>query len=190
VTCYRLDSLGFEPQWQQEIFSCLYLSRLALRPTQPSTQWVQGTFTEVKWWGCVIGHPPLSSDEVKNEWRYTSTPTLWQSWYVTGWPLPIPLEIYAHICHRRFNEHQQKYDNIITVLEKLTVTQLVKKFLAFLCKLEFHYHIHNSSLLDLIPSQMNPVHILPPHFFKIHFYIIVPYMPVSSKQSVSYGFSE
>lgn len=34
-TYYKLDSLGFELQWGQEIFSSLHLAQLALRPPSP-----------------------------------------------------------------------------------------------------------------------------------------------------------
>ena len=35
-------NLGFEPQWLQEIFSSQKLSKLALGPAKPPTQWVPG----------------------------------------------------------------------------------------------------------------------------------------------------
>jgi hypothetical protein len=39
-----------------------------------------------------------------------------------------------------------------------------------------HYHIHKNQLLDRVLNQMNPAHILTPHFFKINFNIVLPFM--------------
>jgi len=55
-------------------------SRPALGPTQPPTQWVAGALSpEVKWPGREADNSPPSSAEVKNAWRYTSTPNTF-SW--------------------------------------------------------------------------------------------------------------
>ena len=43
-------------------------------------------------------------------------------------------------------------------LEKLTVSQLVKKFLAFSWHLEFHYHLYRRSPPVSIPSHTKRVH--------------------------------
>jgi hypothetical protein len=48
------------------------------------------------------------------------------------------------------------------LLQKLTVTQLVKKFPAFYGK--FHYRVHNNPSLVPLLSQMNPVHTFSTHF--------------------------
>ena len=45
-----------------------------------------------------------------------------------------------------------------------------------LWSLKVHCHVHNSSQPVSTQRQINPVHILPPSFFKIYFYIL-PSMP-------------
>jgi hypothetical protein len=57
-------------------------SRSALRPTQPPTQWVPGTFSvRVKQPGGETAHSPPTSWKVKKKWVYTSTPhmSLWST---------------------------------------------------------------------------------------------------------------
>jgi hypothetical protein len=76
ATCYRLDSLGFEPQWRQGIFSPPYPSRLALGSTQLLT------LSRGKAAGCDIHHPPPSN--TKNQYTYTSTLLLCFQWHVMG----------------------------------------------------------------------------------------------------------
>jgi hypothetical protein len=52
-------------------------SRLDLGPTHPRIQWVLGALTPaVKRQGCEVNHLPPSSDEGKNAWSYTSTPSV------------------------------------------------------------------------------------------------------------------
>jgi hypothetical protein len=53
------------------------LSRTALGPTQPPIQWTPGALSlMVKRPGREADHWPPSSAEVKNAWRYTSTPPI------------------------------------------------------------------------------------------------------------------
>jgi len=67
-------------------------SRPDLAPTQPPIQWVPGAFTPgVKWPGRKADHLPPSSAEVKNLWRYTSTP----QYVVMAWCLVKRMENFA-----------------------------------------------------------------------------------------------
>ena len=47
-----------------------------LKPTQPRIYWLPELFPWVKRPGHEVNHPHLSRAEVKNEWSYTSTPSL------------------------------------------------------------------------------------------------------------------
>jgi hypothetical protein len=57
------------------------------------------------------------------------------------------------------------------LLEMLIVSQPVKKF-RLLWNPKIHYRVHKTQ--DPILSQMNPIHILKPCFFKVHRNIILP----------------
>ena len=49
-------------------------SRPSWGPPSPKFSWFCLSFSEVKRPGHDVNHSPLSSNEVKNEWSYTSTP--------------------------------------------------------------------------------------------------------------------
>jgi hypothetical protein len=66
---------GSSPGKGWEFFSSPPHSRPALGPEQPPIQWVQGAFSlGIQRSGCEADRLPATSDEVKNEWSYTSAP--------------------------------------------------------------------------------------------------------------------
>jgi hypothetical protein len=67
------------------------------------------------------------------------------------------------------------------LLQKVTITQPVKKFPASNNTQNFHYHSLNKLRLDPILSQMNEVHASHPISLKIIFNIIFTYLFKSSK---------
>jgi hypothetical protein len=53
------------------------------------------------------------------------------------------------------------------LLEKLIVTQLVKKYPSFLWKTKVHFRFHTSPPLDPVLSQLNPVRPIDPYLSKV-----------------------
>jgi hypothetical protein len=72
------------------------------------------------------------------------------------------------------------------IFEKLTVTQLVKKYPAFLWNPKAHYRVHKSPPLDSILSQMNPIRPINTHLPKVHLNVILPPTPRSSQWSLTF----
>jgi len=76
--------LGFHSR--QGLRICLFTtaSRMALGPTQTPIQWVPGSlFLEVKRPGREADRSSPSGAEVKNAWKYTSTPQyVFMAWFL------------------------------------------------------------------------------------------------------------
>jgi hypothetical protein len=74
---WTIGVLGFDSRRGLGIFFFATVSRMALGPTQPPTQWVPETlFLGAKRPGREADHSSGSSAEVKNAWSYTSTPPM------------------------------------------------------------------------------------------------------------------
>jgi hypothetical protein len=73
------------------------------------------------------------------------------------------------------------------LFEKLIVTQLVKKYSAFLRNPKVHHRVHKSPILDPILSQPNPVRLIDPYLPKVHLDVILLPTPRSSQWSLAFG---
>jgi len=69
--------LGFSSWQALGFFILATMSRLALEPIQPPTQWVAGVLTlGVKQLGHEVDHSPPCSAAAKHVWSYTSSPPI------------------------------------------------------------------------------------------------------------------
>jgi hypothetical protein len=73
------------------------------------------------------------------------------------------------------------------IFEKLIVTQLVKKYSAFLWNSKIHYCVNKNPLLDPILTHSNPVRSIDPYLPKVHLNVIFPPTPRSSQWSLTFG---
>jgi hypothetical protein len=71
--------------------------------------------------------------------------------------------------------------------EKLIVTQVVKKYPAFLRNPKVHHRVHKSPPPDPILSQPNSVRPIDPYLSKVHLNVILPPTPRSSQWSLAFG---
>jgi hypothetical protein len=75
INVFGLDDRGFGFREGMGIFLFTTAFRPALGPTQPPIQWVPAALSfRLKWPDREVDHSPPSSTEIKNAWRYTSTP--------------------------------------------------------------------------------------------------------------------
>jgi hypothetical protein len=63
------------------------------------------------------------------------------------------------------------------LFKKLIVTQLVKKYPAFLWNPKVHHRVHKCPPLAPILSQLNPVRPIDPYLPKVHFNVTIPPTP-------------
>jgi hypothetical protein len=78
----RVDNLGIGVQLpvRAEDFSISIMSRLALVPTQPPTQWVLGTLSWGWWQGPEADHLPAAGAEVKITGAIPPLPKVFMAW--------------------------------------------------------------------------------------------------------------
>jgi hypothetical protein len=73
------------------------------------------------------------------------------------------------------------------LFEKVIVTQLVKKYPAFLWNPKVYYRLHTSPPLDTLLSQLNPVRPIDLYLTKVQVKVILPPTPRSSQWSLAFG---
>jgi hypothetical protein len=81
---WTIEVREFDSRRRLGIFPSSTASRPALGPTQPPIQWLLGALSlRLKQPRREADHSPLSSVEVKNAWRHTSTPQyVFMAWYL------------------------------------------------------------------------------------------------------------
>jgi hypothetical protein len=112
ATGWTIGVLGFDSRRRLGIVIFTTVSRTALGPTQPTTQWVPGAISlGVKRPGCEADHSPPSSAEVKNAWSYTSTP----QYVFMAWCLVKQLYCnFEYVGHNHTRRSESLYISVIT----------------------------------------------------------------------------
>ena len=87
---------------------------------------------------------------------------------------------------RPFTDHLTQQTRVF-LGKQILVHQTVTGF-SMSWNLTVRYHVYNSLLLVCILRQTNPVHALPSYFCMINFNIILPFMAMSFKWSLSFRF--
>jgi hypothetical protein len=93
----------------------------------------------------------------------------------------LRLSFYRHLTHS-LTHSLTPWCRIL--FEKLIVTQLIKKYLAFFM---IHHRVHKSPLLGPILSQLNPVRPIHPYLPKVRLNVILPPTPRFSQWSLTFG---
>jgi hypothetical protein len=102
------------------------------------------------------------------------------------------IKLRVSVRKRRSKLVNSKYDHLLTpwcriLFEKLIVTQLVKKYPAFVWNPKVHYRVHKSPPLDPTLSQAKPVRPIDPYLPKVHLNVILSPTPRSFQWSLAFG---
>jgi hypothetical protein len=119
----------------------------------------------------------LSPEDVKScDWSLL--------WHNRNMPLLIETDTYSLLTYL-LTHSLTPWCRIL--FEKQIVTKFVRKCPAFLWNPKVHYRVHTSSLLDPIPSQLNPVRPIHLYLRKVHLNVFLLPTPRSSQWSLAFG---